>query len=807
MAVTAHGSGRKRGLARLVVGLGVLAVAMGSLSAGDARAVEADTDGPTVVFAPPINSVGAEFAVNEPVTASFSCDDQVVANAETSGVASCVASLRIYDSKYVLIGEWPVSNGAQLDTSVVGNYMVTVLATDRAGNKSTVQQSLRVVTGMTQVTGTVRDPAGQPVAGATVELFPASHPDMVKKTVTDGEGGYSIAVRPVRPDIVPWPGWDARVMGPSGSDLGAAAYGETITEGRVWDWSLAPLVHVSAITPSLDTTPANPPSWKWGIGSEDHNNFVWSPTLPNGGATWSAAIVPGTYRIQTSGEVDCMQEDFCTQASFAPREFLADTVVDLRPTVGQVQVSIRNTDGSNASADVVVRCMEVQPAGTDGLTMWTHSRSFLGSSDFTLWGSPTREGQPCAIAVIGRIDDSEVYIDPAKPTRITFLIDESGAVTRLDPEVNNDSDSIPDAVELLAPNNGDGNHDGLQDAAQVNVTSLPAAVTAEGASDPSYVTIGAPEGTTLSEVRTIDPTDTSQIPIPPPAGMTLSDGLVGFVVNDVPQGEDQVISIWVPSTAGLTGYAKYDPKSQTWSLLPKDRLAIFPDHVEISLTDGGVGDADGVANGSIDDPGGLVFDRTPPTITIHGVDDGASYLLGKAPAPTCTAADNQSGLDLPCVAELTGGTTNGVGRFTYTATATDKAGNTSTQTAGFRVVYRFDGFAQPINDESITPGITRSVFKAGSTVPVKIQLKTADGTPATPSTAPLWITPQKGSPTSATPNEQEWSDTATTGTVFESTGDSWHYNWSTKKADSGCLYRIGVKLDDGTTHTVTIALK
>ena len=75
---------------------------------------------------------------------------------------------------------------------------------------------------------------------------------------------------------------------------------------------------------------------------------------------------------------------------------------------------------------------------------------------------------------------------------------------------------------------------------------------------------------------------------------------------------------------------------------------------------------------------------------------------------------------------VTGGTASGAGTFTYTATATDKAGNKVTTTGTYKVVYRFDGFLQPINDTAHQVGTSTSVFKAGSTVPAKLQLKKAD---------------------------------------------------------------------------------
>ncbi len=39
--------------------------------------------------------------------------------------------------------------------------------------------------------------------------------------------------------------------------------------------------------------------------------------------------------------------------------------------------------------------------------------------------------------------------------------------------------------------------------------------------------------------------------------------------------------------------------------MPSNRVQVLEDRVDISLTDGGIGDDDGVVNGSISDPGGF----------------------------------------------------------------------------------------------------------------------------------------------------------------------------------------------------------
>ena len=62
-------------------------------------------------------------------------------------------------------------------------------------------------------------------------------------------------------------------------------------------------------------------------------------------------------------------------------------------------------------------------------------------------------------------------------------------------------------------------------------------------------------------------------------------------------------------------------------------------------------------------------------------------------------------------------------------------------TGTYGVTYRFDGFLQPINDTAHQIGTSTSVFKAGSTVPVKFQLKNAAGSVVQSATAPVWLTP------------------------------------------------------------------
>jgi hypothetical protein len=230
-----------------------------------------------------------------------------------------------------------------------------------------------------------------------------------------------------------------------------------------------------------------------------------------------------------------------------------------------------------------------------------------------------------------------------------------------------------------------------------------------------------------------------------------------------------------------------------------------------TLTDG-VGQ---IVSGSVTDLAGnqatasmtLDVDGTGPTVTTATPMNGARYTLGESvPAPSCTATDAGSGI-ASCTATVAGGNANGVGTFTVTARAVDNAGNATVATSSYKVVYRFDGFLQPINDTAHQIGVATSVFKAGSTVPAKVQVKRLDGSTIQPVTAPVWLTPVKGSGMSAAVDESVYSVPADSGSSFkyDSTAQQWSYNWKT--GAGGNYWRVGVRLDDGETYYVNIGLR
>lgn len=213
---------------------------------------------------------------------------------------------------------------------------------------------------------------------------------------------------------------------------------------------------------------------------------------------------------------------------------------------------------------------------------------------------------------------------------------------------------------------------------------------------------------------------------------------------------------------------------------------------------------DNAGNSYSDTQNNINIDKTAPTLSPI-VSPNPVLLNGSATA-SAHATDSLSGIDTQsCDAVVT----STVGAHTVNCSATDKAGNTATQAANYKVTYLWGGFLQPINDTAHQVGLNTSIFKGGSTVPAKFQLKDAQGNVVQSSTTPVWVGYVKGSTTASSIDETAYTDSATSGTTYrwDSTSQQYIYNWSTKGLTTGYFYRIGVTLDDGNTYYVNLGLK
>ena len=123
-------------------------------------------------------------------------------------------------------------------------------------------------------------------------------------------------------------------------------------------------------------------------------------------------------------------------------------------------------------------------------------------------------------------------------------------------------------------------------------------------------------------------TTTSAVSDAPPSGVQISNGLVDFALTSGNVGTTAVITITYP--------AAIDPALLWWKFGPTasnntphwhvfEGAVISDNTVTLTITDGGDGDDDLLANGSISDPGGL-GNAQPTTIVINGGSGGGGAL-------------------------------------------------------------------------------------------------------------------------------------------------------------------------------------
>jgi hypothetical protein len=205
-------------------------------------------------------------------------------------------------------------------------------------------------------------------------------------------------------------------------------------------------------------------------------------------------------------------------------------------------------------------------------------------------------------------------------------------------------------------------------------------------------------------------------------------------------------------------------------------------------------------------------DSVAPTVAVTGPMNGGIYTVGGVPAAGCTTTDPapSSGVKTYPTVTTTGATVNGVGTLTTTCSgATDNAGNTGLPASlTYTVSYNWGGFLQPINDTAhdISSSPDVSTFKAGSTVPVKFATYNAAGQPVSAGVV-AFLTPTKGNATNQNVDETTFNDPPTSGSNYVWDGQKYQYNWSSPKTGAGYYWKLLVKLDDGSTHTVYISLK
>ena len=200
------------------------------------------------------------------------------------------------------------------------------------------------------------------------------------------------------------------------------------------------------------------------------------------------------------------------------------------------------------------------------------------------------------------------------------------ATATTDADLN--ANGIPDAQEVAST--VDLDQDGLKDNQQTSIKS----VKMEGTSVQIGVSIkGSPTALAVEAVESEDPQQPDSYASGKPRRMPF--GLINFKIAVATPGDQAVVNLYFSEAVHPSSkWYKYDPIADTWhdfsayAVFAADRRS-----VTVTLCDGGPGDADGVANGVIVDPAGVVEEADAETVgSVGGAGGGGGCFIAAANA-------------------------------------------------------------------------------------------------------------------------------------------------------------------------------
>jgi hypothetical protein len=194
-----------------------------------------------------------------------------------------------------------------------------------------------------------------------------------------------------------------------------------------------------------------------------------------------------------------------------------------------------------------------------------------------------------------------------------------------------------------------------------------------------------------------------------------------------------------------------------------------------------------------------VVDTTPPTLTVADMSATATVAGGAYVTFSPFGADLVDG-DVAVNCSPAAGSLFAPGTTTVNCSATDQHGNSAAGAFTVTVTFAWSGHLQPVNADNT------SVFKLGSTVPVKFRL-TGDSAPVTNLVATISIALVSNG---IIGSEVEAVSTAAadSGNAFryDATAGQYIFNWSTRSLSTG-TYQVRIEFGDGLTRTVLVSVR
>lgn len=306
------------------------------------------------------------------------------------------------------------------------------------------------------------------------------------------------------------------------------------------------------------------------------------------------------------------------------------------------------SDTGSSSSDAITSVLTPQFVVTGGTLLAQGHSVRLLMADGRLVGTIALTAADVAA---GRVNVATLALDDGTHTVQAQLLDSAGTVlTQATGTVTivTDLDGIAPSVER-AVHDGDSNHDGVADWQQHAVAQLPlasAAAFALGKDAPAAAFGAILAGTVVTPGAAVALTEGAQLrdlavteavaPLAPtyraasPEFHFTVTAQEGHTLADLDPGraglQTRVVIELASGGAVANDFIKFDRTTQSWYSFRDDgRLDTLDDgatlldtnadgrvdRVVITLTDGARGDEDGVANGTIVDPGMLVYDLAP----------------------------------------------------------------------------------------------------------------------------------------------------------------------------------------------------